>query len=224
MTDRMILTLGILGGTGKEGRGLAYRWAKAGYHVIVGSRQEQRAVEAAGKLNDRLGKELVEGLENSKAAEACDIAVLTVPYSAQQATLRELKKHLTGKMLVTTVAPIDREHLYSVNVSPEGSAAEQAQQLLGDEVAVVAAFQNVSHAHLNHDGPVPCDVLICGDSEAAKEQVLHMVSAAGLVGWDAGSLKNAVVVEGLTTIFMWINKHYEMKSAGLRITGEQSPA
>lgn len=224
MTDRMILTLGILGGTGKEGHGLAYRWAKAGYHVIVGSRSEERAIAAAAKLNDRLGKELVEGLVNQKAAEACDIAVLSVPYSAQHDTLEAVKAQLTGKVLVTVTVPIDSKDRYTVDPPAAGSAAQEAQQQLGDSVKVVAAFQNVSHAHLREDGPVPCDVLVCGDSEAAKEQVLHMVSAAGLVGWDAGKLKNAVVAEGLSSILLWINKHYEMRSAGIRITGEQSPA
>lgn len=224
MTDRMILTLGILGGTGREGRGLAYRWAKAGYHVIVGSRSEERAVAAAGKLNDRLGKELVEGLVNREAAEACDIAVLSVPYSAQQETLDSVRGQLSSKVLVTVTVPINPKDRFAVHMPEAGSAAQEAQQLLGEGVKVVAAFQNVSHAHLNEDGPVPCDVLVCGDSEAAKEQVLHMVSAAGLVGWDAGPLQNAVVVEGLSSILLWINRYYEMKSAGIRITGEQLPA
>lgn len=224
MTDRMILTLGILGGTGREGRGLAYRWAKAGYHVIVGSRSEERAIAAADKLNDRLGKELIEGLVNQKAAQACDIGVLSVPYSAQQDTLQGVKAELSGKVLVTVTVPINREDKFAASMPPAGSAAQEAQQLLGEGVKVVAAFQNVSHTHLNEDGPVPCDVLVCGDSEAAKEQVLHMVSAAGLVGWDAGPLANAMVVEGLSSILLWINKHYEMRSAGIRITGEQSPA
>ncbi len=224
MTDRMILTLGILGGTGKEGQGLAYRWAKAGYHVIVGSRSEQRATAAAEKLNDRLGKELIEGLPNEKAAEACDIAVLSVPYAAQHDILESVKQHLAGKVLVNVVVPIDAGDRFTAAVPEAGSAAQESQLQLGDQVMVVAAFQNVSHVHLNEDGPVPCDVLVCGDSEAAKEQVLHMVSAAGLVGWDAGKLANAVVAEGLSSILMWINKHYEMRNAGIRITGQQSPA
>lgn len=224
MTDRMILTLGILGGTGKEGRGLAYRWAKAGYHVIVGSRSEERAIAAADKLNDRLGKELVEGLVNQKAAEACDIGVLSVPYSAQQDTLEAVKAELSGKVLVTVTVPLNPKDKFAVAMPPAGSAAQEAQRLLGEGIRVVAAFQNVSHAHLNEDGPVPCDVLVCGDSEPAKEQVLHMVSAAGLVGWDAGPLANAVVVEGLSSVLLWINEHYEMRSAGIRITGVQSPA
>lgn len=223
MTDRMILTLGILGGTGKEGQGLAYRWAKAGYHVIVGSRSEERAIATAEKLNDRLGKELVEGLHNEKAAEACDIAVLSVPYSAQQATLDTVEQYLSGKVLVSVTVPINSDDRFTMAMPEAGSAAQQAQEQLGDQVMVVAAFQNVSHVHLSEDGPVPCDVLVCGDSEPAKEQVLHMVSAAGLVGWDAGMLANATVAEGLSSILMWINKHYEMKNAGIRITGQQSP-
>lgn len=224
MTDRMILTLGILGGTGKEGRSLAYRWALAGYHVIVGSRSEERAIAAAEKINDRLGKELVEGLVNKKTAQACDIAVLSVPYAGQRETLDDLKAELAGKMLVSVTVPVNPDDRFAVKLPAAGSAAQEAQELLGEKTMVVAAFQNVSWVHLNEQGPVPCDVLVCGDSEAAKEQVLHMVSAAGLVGWDAGKLSNAGTVEGLTSVLMWINKHYEMKGAGIRITGEQPPA
>jgi NADPH-dependent F420 reductase len=223
MTDRLLLTIAIIGGTGNEGPGLAYRWARGGYHVIIGSRTPDKAEKIAAELNERLGRELIEGMGNARAAEACDIAVLTVPYSAHGETLKGLKADLEGKILVDVSNPIDPSDRFTVKVPKSGSAAREAQQILGDGIPVVAAFQNVSHLHLNEDGPVPCDVLVCGDDEAAKEQVLQMVAAAGLVGWDAGRLANAIVVEGLTSVLLAINKRHKIKGAGIRITGEQAP-
>ncbi len=223
MADRLILTLAILGGTGKLGRGLAYRWAKAGYHVIIGSRAPEKAGQVAEELNQKLERQLVEGMGNELAAEACDIAVLSVPYSSQQETVASVRQQLNGKVLIAVTNPLNRQDLYAVHMPPAGSAAQEVQELLGEGTRVVTAFQNVSHAHLQHDGPVPCDVLVCGDDPAAKDQVLQLVAAAGLVGWDAGPLRNAVVVEGLSPILFWINKRYKIKGSGIRITGEQAP-
>jgi NADPH-dependent F420 reductase len=223
MTERMILTLAILGGTGKEGQALAARWARAGYHVIIGSRSREKAEKIASKVNDRLSEEVVHGMENPEAAAACDIAVLTVPFEAHRASLEPLKDHLQGKLLVDVSVPLQSGDPSVVHMPEAGSAAQEAQAILGSSVDVVAAFQNVSHSHLRRDEPVPCDVLVCGDDEGAREQVLRLVKAAGLVGWDAGPLQNAMVVEGLTAILFGINKRYKIKGAGIRITGEQEP-
>lgn len=223
MTDRLLLTIAVLGGTGKEGPGLAFRWARGGYHVIIGSRTPEKAEKVAAELNERLGRDLIVGMGNAQAAQSCDIAVLTVPYAAHTETLQSLKQDLQGKILVDVSNALNPEDRRTVNIPEAGSAAWQAQQLLGDETPVVAAFQNVSHVHLNQDGPVPCDVLVCGDDQSAKEQVLQMVATAGLVGWDAGKLANAIVAEGLTSVLLAINKAHRVKSAGIRITGEQAP-
>ncbi len=223
MTDRLILTLGILGGTGKEGSGLAYRWAKAGYHIIIGSRTLEKAQRAAQAVNERLGREVAAGMLNEDAARLCDIAVLTVPYSAHRATLEALKDKLQGKVLVDVTVPLKPPEVWVVNVPEAGSASMEAQQILGEGVQVVAAFQNISHEHLLDDHPVPCDVLVCGNSEAAREQVLQLAAAADLTGWDAGPLQNAVVAEGLTSVLIGINRRYKMRGAGIRITGEQQP-
>lgn len=222
-SNRLILTLAILGGTGREGGGLAYRWAKAGYHVVIGSRKQDKAEQAAAKVNARLEQPTVRGMTNPEAAADCDIAVLTVPYAAHRDTLESLREALRGKIVIDVTVPIDPQDPFRVSVPPEGSAAQEAQQILDDSTPVVAAFQNVSHSHLRDDGPVPCDVLVCGDDEEAKTQVLRLVAAAGLVGWDAGALRNAVAVEGLSPILLGINRRHKVKSAGLRITGEQQP-
>ncbi len=220
MSERLILTLAILGGTGKVGPGLAYRWAKAGYHVIIGSRTPEKAEHTAAVVNDRLNREVVRGMSNEKAADVCDIAILTVPYEAHASILESLKDHLDGKVLVDTTVPLVPPDVGIVQMPSAGSAAQEAQEILGEQVDVVAAFQNVAFKHLHEDHPVPCDVLVCGDSEEAREQALHLVSAAKLVGWDAGPLQNAVVVEGLTSVLLGINQRYKMDGAGIQITGE----
>lgn len=223
MTDRLILTLAILGGTGKEGTGLAYRWAKAGYHVIIGSRSSKKAKAAASEVNERLERDFVEGMRNNDAARACDIAVLSVPYAGHKDTLESLKAELSGKLLVDVVVPLDPDDITSIKMPDAGSAAQEAQEVLGETTSVTAAFHAISHTHLHRDGPIASDVLVVGDNESAKEQTLQLVAAAGMVGWDAGSLKNAIVAEGLAAALMNINKRHKVKSAGIRVTGEQAP-
>lgn len=222
MTDGLILTLAVLGGTGKEGPGLAYRWARAGYHVLIGSRAQEKAEAAAAALNQRLGEEVVHGLLNEEAARQCNIAVLTVPYSAHRAMLESLRPALVGKVLVDVTVPLGAD-ITRVSMPPAGSASQEAQEILGPDVQVVAAFQNISSVHLADDHPIPCDVLVCGGSPAAREQVLHLVEAAGLTGWDAGPLQNAPVVEGLTSVLLGINKRYKISGAGIHITGDPAP-
>jgi NADPH-dependent F420 reductase len=224
VTDRLILTLGIIGGTGKEGRGLAGRWAKAGYHVIIGSRSIDKALESARDVNGHLGSESVRGMINEEAARTCDIAVLTVPFAAHAATLQALREPLQGKVVVDVTVPVIPPDVTVVRPPGAGSAAQEAQLILGPKVQVVSAFQNVSHTHLAGDHPVPCDVLVSGDSQAARDQVLHLVSAAGLVGWDAGPLPNSIAAEALTAVLVGINKRYKISGAGIRITGEPKPS
>lgn len=221
MTDRLIITLAILGGTGKAGKALAYRWAKAGYHVIIGSRTPEKAEATAEELLERLESAMVAGAGNAQAAADCDIAVLSVPYAAHSGILEDVRSGVKNKILVDVTVPIDPNRP-TVFAQPEaGSAAQEAKTMLDPSTKVVAAFQNVSHVHLRADRPVPCDVLVCGDSDAAREQVLHLVEAAGLAGWDAGPLSHAAIIEGLTPILLGINQKYDIKHAGFRITGEQ---
>jgi hypothetical protein len=218
MTERLILTLAILGGTGPEGRALARRWAAAGYPVIVGSRQEERAQQTAAKINERLGLESVRGMENAAAARTADICVLTVPPAAHESVLRSLKESLRGKILVDTTSRIELPE----PTPPKGpSAARMAQRLLGSETRVVAAFHTIPARALRGapDRPVGGDALICADDEGAAAEVAKLAEAAGMRSFFAGGLDNAVVLEGLVALLFAINRHQHSNEATLRISG-----
>jgi len=217
----MTQTIAVIGGTGNEGPGLALRWARSGsYQVIIGSRQLEKAQRVADELNARLGSETIHGMTNPEAAAAADLAVLTVPYNAHAATLESIRAGVHGKILVDVTVPLQPPKVSRVYIPPGGSAAIEAQTLLGEAVRVVAAFQNVSATHLSDpDRPIECDVLVCGDDKEAKIEVIALAEAAGLRGLDAGPLANAVVIEGLTAVLIGINIRYKVKAAGIKITG-----
>lgn len=222
MTEEIkpIQTIAIIGGTGKEGKGLAYRWLKAGFHILIGSRHADKAALAASEIREMvggLGK--VAGLVNGDAASQADLVVMTVPYGAHRATLEGLKEHLVGKILVDVTVPLVPPRVTKVQMPPAGSAAQEAQEILGEQVSVVAAFQNISYEHLIQDEDIGCDVLVTGSSKAARTQVLNLVRAAKMTGYDAGPIENSVVVEGLTSVLIGINKQYGVQSAGIKITG-----
>jgi len=220
--EALLLTIAVLGGTGKEGKGLAYRWAKAGYRVVIGSRSSEKAVKAASEIMELLeGSSSVVGTTNIEAADQADIAVLTVPYSAHRDTLEGVKSSLKGKILVDVTAPLVPPKLSKVQMPPAGSAAQEAKEILGEDVEVVAAFQSVSHEHLLGEEEIECDVLVTGSSKKAREEVLRLVEAADLIGWDAGPIENSVVVEGLTSVLININRIYGSKHSGIKITGVQ---
>jgi len=216
----MAYTIGIIGGTGREGKGLAYRWAKAGHHIIIGSRSEEKAQAAVAELKERLPRDAsIEGRLNLEAVERADIVAITVPFAAHAETLLALKPYLQGKILIDVVVPLNPVKVTRVSMPPEGSAAQQAQAILGENVRVVAAFHSVSYERLLTEDDVDCDILVCGGNKEARRQVLGLVGDAGLVGWDAGPIENAMVVEGLTSILIGINIQYKVSSAGIRITG-----
>src|SRR5512145_2120569 len=144
--ESLLLTIAVLGGTGKEGKGLAYRWAKAGYRVLIGSRSSEKAVTAASEIMELLeGTSSVVGATNLEAAEQADIVVLTVPYSAHRDTLENVKSALKSKILIDVTAPLVPPKVSKVQMPPAGSAALAAKEIVGEEVEVVAAFQNISH-------------------------------------------------------------------------------
>jgi NADPH-dependent F420 reductase len=221
MTDlSILLTIAVLGGTGKEGKGLAYRWAKTGYHVHIGSRDAAKAQTAANEIMQLLdGDAAIEGLTNLEAAQKADIAVIAVPYAAHRDTLESVKDALKGKILVDVTVPLVPPKVATVQMPSAGSAAQEAKQILGADAQVCAAFQNISYEHLLGDEEVECDVLVTGTSKEARAEAIKLVEAAGLTGWDAGPLENSVVVEGLTSVLISINKKYGSTHAGIRITG-----
>ncbi|MCU0481718.1 MAG: NADPH-dependent F420 reductase [Anaerolineae bacterium] len=215
----IVMTIAVLGGTGKEGSGLAVRWALNGYRVIIGSREADKAIARASELNAELGGEYLIGMSNADAAKQAQLVVLSVPYSAHKSTLEGVKDYLTGKVLVDVTVPLAPPKITSVSI-PEGkSACLEAQAFLGDSVKVVAAFQNVSAEKLKDPTTeVNCDVLLCSDYPEAKEDVMALVKATGMRGIDAGGLVNAIAVEALTPVLLYINRAYKVKGAGIRIT------
>lgn len=215
-------TLAVVGGTGAEGSGLVVRWSAAGYPVVIGSRSRQKAADAAAELNAGLpaGSVPITGATNAEAAAAGEIVVLSVPYSAQTATLAQIIDVCQGKTLVTVVVPLQPPKVSVVWRPPAGSAAQEAQEQLGPEVRVAAAFQNISAGYLKDlSWEADCDVLVTGDDKVAKRVALELARDAGFFAVDAGPLANASVVEGLTALLIGINARHKVKSSGIRITG-----
>ena len=214
--------IGILGGTGALGKGLAIRWAAAGYPIVIGSREGAKAEAAASELAAGARAVAVRGMDNLAAAHVAEIAVVTVPFANHLAILRDVHGELSGKILVDTTVPLMPPKVAIVQLPPEGSAAVAAQRLLGGTVRVVSAFQNVAAHKLQAGQPIDCDVLICGDDKAARETVIGLAKAIGLRGIDAGPLANSVAAEALTSILIGINRRYKVDGAGIRITGDFS--
>lgn len=213
----LLPTLAILGGTGKEGPGLALRWASAGYPILIGSRQAEKAEATAAELNQKLGRQCARGLENGAAARQAEICVLTVVATAHQVALEGLKDDLQGKILVDATARVD----FRDPRPPEApSAARTAQELLGPGVRVTAAFQNVPASALkkNLGEKMDLDVLVCADDLEAAKTVMALTEAAGMNAYYAGNLDNALIVEGLTSLLISINKHHG-GHASIRVTG-----
>ncbi len=214
------MKIAILGGTGKEGMGIGYRWAKAGHEITIGSRLESKALDAAANLQEMLGNEIkIAGKENLEAAKAAELLVLTVPFSAHKAMCEYIKEASQGKIVIDVTVPLVPPKVTKVQMPPAGSATMEAKEIFGENTSVVAAFQNISYEHLIEDGEVACDVLVTGDSKASREIVIKLVQDAGLIGIDAGPIENSVVVEGLTSILIGINKQFGIHDAGIKITG-----
>ena len=208
-------TIAIIGGTGDLGSGLAARWTAAGYPVVLGSRAKEKAVAAA----ETMGAASVRGDDNPGAAQAGDIVVIAVPYPNHDAILSEIKSAVAGKIVVDAVVPLVPPKVSVVQLPDEGSAAAVAQRILGGTARVVSAFHNVGAAKLRGQGPVDCDVLVCGDDKEARDAVIALADAAGTRGIDGGALANSVAAEALTSILIGINRRYKVSNAGIRITG-----
>ena len=223
MTTEKLPVLAILGGTGDLGTGLARRWAQAGYEVIIGSRTLEKAEAAVADLREVMAERgvsqiTVQAMSNIDAAAAADIVTLTVPFSHQVSTLESVRAALQGKILIDVTVPLVPPRVARVQLPPEGSAGQIAQSLLGDEVAVVSAFQNVAAAHLQEGKGVDCDVLVSGNKKEARQEVIKLVEAAGMRGFHAGMINNAAAAEALTSVLISINKQYGCH-AGIKISG-----
>ena len=223
MATNSLPVLAILGGTGDLGTGLARRWAQAGYEVIIGSRNQEKADAAVADLREVMAERGVTELsvrsaENLAAAQAADIVTLTVPFSHQSSTLELVQAALQGKILIDVTVPLVPPKVARVQLPEGGSAGQIAQALLGDDVSVVSAFQNVAAAHLQEGSGLNCDVLVSGNKKDAREAVITLVEAAGMREFHAGMINNAAAAEALTSVLITINKRYGCH-AGIKITG-----
>lgn len=217
--------IAIVGGTGPEGSGLATRWAAAGEHVVIGSRDANRAAETAKLLRTRLGSAAkIDSAENASAVEQCEIVVLTVPFSGHAALLKQLKPHWRPEqILIDTTVPLAA----AVGGAPsrmlsvwQGSAAQQTRELVPASVAVAAAFHNLSAELLAKDGPVDCDILVCSDDEEAKRVASELATKIpGARPLNGGKLENARIVESLTALLIGLNVRHKVHTAGIRFTG-----
>lgn len=213
----------IIGGTGALGYGLAVRWARAGREVAIGSRKLERAQEAAGKVAAEVDGAAVEGLENADAARRGPVVFLTVPFRAQSETLTNLKDALgDGQILVDCTVPvaaaISGRATRTLGVW-QGSAAQQAEEMVPDGVTVISALHTVSAASLTGRESLDEDVLVCGDRKADKARVAELIELIdGLRAVNAGPLEAARIAETLTPLLIAINARYKTR-AGIRITG-----
>jgi len=207
-------SIAVLGGTGDLGSGLARRWLASGYTVIIGSRSAEKAQEFARELGAG-----ARGDTNLGAAQAADIVVLAVPFSNHEPIINEIKPAVQGKIVVDAAVPLVPPKVSTVQLPAEGSAAQIAQNLLGDGVKVVSAFHNVGAAKLHAGERADCDVLVFGNDKEAREIVIALADEVATRGVDGGVLANSAAAEALTSVLIGINRRYKVPGAGIRITG-----
>tara|TARA_B100001175_G_scaffold314166_1_gene323004 strand:+ start:57 stop:734 length:678 start_codon:yes stop_codon:yes gene_type:complete len=215
----------IVGGSGALGAGLAKRWARKGHQIIIGSRDEKRASEAASRLNNEAGTTTIVGMENRVASENGEIIVLTVPFSNHMSTLSLIAPALDNKILIDVTVPLVPPKVRTVHIPEGGSCAKAAQEFLGQTVRVVSAFQSVAATHLDDlEHEIDCDVLVCGNDPEAREVVVELASDADMKAWHAGVIANSIVAEAMTSSLIFMNNRYKIDGAGLRITGKPGSA
>jgi 8-hydroxy-5-deazaflavin:NADPH oxidoreductase len=217
--------IAIIGGTGPEGSGLANRLARAGEHIVIGSRDAARAQQTAHELGAKIGGSAqIDGTDNASAVAQCDVTVLTIPFSGQAALLKQLKNSWKpGTVVIDTTVPLaasvggSSTHMLGIW---QGSAAEAARELLPSGVSIAAAFHNLGAELLSGDGSIDCDVLVCSDDEKAKQVAMELAGKIpGVRALNGGKLENARIVESITALLIGLNIRYKVHSAGLRFTG-----
>ena len=216
-------TIAILGGTGDLGTGLAIRWSKVGYKIVIGSRTLAKAQAAVAALEKISPTTPASAMENADAASAGDIVVLTVPAEHQISTLDTVKSGLSGKILIDVTVPLVPPKVGTVQLPLEGSAGKRAQDFLGDDVQVVTAFQNVAAHLLKEEIEIECDVLVAGNKRSARDKVIQLAEEAGMTGWHAGPIENSAAAEALTSVLIQINRRHDIAHSGLQIVGQPEP-
>lgn len=216
-------TLAIIGGRGALGGGLAKRWLGAGYRVLIGSRDPEAARASAAEIERTVTESgsffcAVEGTDNVDAARRADVIVVAVPFAHQSQVLESIKSVVKGKVVVDVTVPLRPPKVARVQLPPEGSAGQIAQELLGEDVRVVSALQNVAASYLQAEGPVPCDVLVCGNDQAGRQLVIDLLADIEINGLHAGTIANSAAAEALTSVLIALNKRYNTHT-GIRITG-----
>ena len=213
------MNIAILGGTGKEGAGLAVRWAKLGHSIVIGSRDAERARRKAADLRDAAHAIPIVGHSNQEAAALGEVVVIALPANGLASTLPEVRDTCRGKVVVSTVVPLTFGGGRLFTPPAAGSSAEEAQAML-PEARVVAAFHHIAaHELADAEHPIDCDLLICGQDAAAKETVGQLGRSMGLRVLDVGALSNAGPLEGITAVLATINRRYKLKNSGIKITG-----
>ncbi|MDO9433942.1 NADPH-dependent F420 reductase [Hydrogenophaga sp.] len=222
MTTPSKAVVAVIGGTGEQGSGLALRLAKAGYAVVIGSRDAAKGERTCDTLaaSASVPRERLSHGPYREAAARADIVVLTVPYAAQRTAAEEILPVLNGRIVVDATVPLKPPKVSRVQLPAVGSAVLELQGLLGDQARLVSAFQNVSAKHLlDLDHTLDCDVLVAGDDADAREAVVQLAADIGLTAWHAGPLCNSAAAEALTSVLIAINMRYKVPGAGIRITG-----
>ena len=217
------MTVGIIGGTGPQGQGLAMRFAVAGVPIFIGSREKNKSEEIVAEINKKIpsGSALIEGGTNQEAINrSTEIIIFAVPWEAHNYLLNDLKDQIGKKTLVDIVVPLSKNDPKKVSMPPEGSATEAAQSILGEETQVVGALHNVSATTLqNLDWKINCDVLVCGNNLNARKQVMSLIEKIGVTAYNAGDAESARCIEALTSILIRINisKMVPFSHAGIMI-------
>jgi NADPH-dependent F420 reductase len=204
--------IAVIGGTGALGKGIARRLIKAGHAVTIGSRSAEKAQATAQALG------AAGYAANGDAAKDKDIVIVTVPHASQADTLAQIKDRLDGAIVVDTTVPLVPPKVMRVQLPSEGSAAQQAQAVLGTEARLVTAFHNVSAQHLDSDHAIDCDVLVFSDDIEARKTIVELCPDMGLRGLAGGALANSAAAEALTSILIYMNKTYKANGAGIRFT------
>lgn len=213
------MRIGIVGGTGKEGKSMGRRWALKGHDVRIGSRDAERAKDTATELSAETGKNLTGGTNEWAVAEV-DVVLLSVPYAGHGDTLRALKDALKDKVLIDITVPLKPPKVRLVHLPAGQSAALEAQAIVGEATPVVATLHHVSSVHLaDTEHKIACDVLCCSDNADAMQKVMTLVEDLGMRALDAGPLQNAVALESLTPVLLHLNNKYKGQGAGITFTG-----